>query len=120
METAALVLSLLAAVAIIVLGIRFFVVPSQATIDYGVAPDNVRALTAIKGGRDVTLGAIVLVVWAAVGREAVGWVMIPAAIAPIIDAAIVATNGGKLSHALSVHGVTAAVMIAAGLVLVLG
>jgi hypothetical protein len=119
MELVALVVSLLAAAAIVVLGIRFFTVPAQATRDYGVAPDDVSALTAIKGGRDITLGAIVFVVWATVGREAVGWVMIAAAIAPIIDATIVTTHGGKLSHALSVHGLTAAVMIAAGLVLAL-
>jgi len=36
------------------------------------------------------------------------------------DALIVLTNGGKLSHALSVHGLTAGLLIAAGLVLALG
>ena len=38
---------------------------------------------------------------------------------PIGDAVIVTTNGGTLRHALSVHAATAAVLIAAGLVLAL-
>ena len=54
MEVAALVVSLLAATAIVVLEIRLFTSPSQATRDYGVAADNVSASAAVKGGRDIT------------------------------------------------------------------
>jgi hypothetical protein len=38
---------------------------------------------------------------------------------PIGNALIVRTNKGTLAHALSVHGATALVLIAAGLILVL-
>ena len=40
-------------------------------------------------------------------------------VAPTADALIVLTNGGKLSKALGVHGLTAALLAAAGLVLAL-
>ena len=91
--------------------------PRQATLDFGIAADNLRALTEIKGVRDITSGVVLLVVWAAVGRTALGWALIAAAITPLGDATIVLTNGGKRSTALGIHGVTAAALIAAGLVL---
>jgi hypothetical protein len=40
-------------------------------------------------------------------------------ITPIADALIVRTNGGKLSTALGIHGITATLLLAAGLVLAL-
>ena len=60
---------------------------------------------------------VLLVVWAAAGRTALGWASVAVAITPIADALIVSTNGGKLSRALSVHDLTAGLLVAAGLVL---
>jgi hypothetical protein len=79
-----------------------------------------RGLTETKGARDITSGVVLLVVWASAGRTALGWVMVAAAITPIADALIVLTNGGKLSTALGIHGLTAGLLVAAGLVLGLG
>ena len=59
-------------------------------------------------------------VWASAGTKTLGWVLVAAAITPIADALIVITNGGTLSKALGVHGLTAALLVAAGLVLALG
>lgn len=120
MHVAALVIAIIAAVAIIGLGTRFILSPRQATLDYGVAPDNVRALTEIKGLRDITSGAVVLAVWAGAGTKALGWALTAAALTALGDALIVRTNGGKLSTALGIHGTTAVVLVAAGLVLALG
>ena len=120
MHLIALVVAIVACAAIIVLGTRFLLTPQRATTDFGVAPDNVRALAATKGVRDITSGAVLLVVWAAAGPQALGWALTTAAITPIGDAVIVRTNGGKLATALGIHGVTAALILAAGLVLALG
>ena len=120
MHVAALVVAIIVAVAIIGLGTRFILSPRKATLDYGVAPDNVRALTAIKGVRDITSGIVVLAVWAGAGSRALGWALTAAALTAIGDAVIVRTNGGKLSTALGIHGITALVLVAAGLVLALG
>jgi hypothetical protein len=46
--------------------------------------------------------------------------MVAAAITPTSDALIVLPNGGKLSRALGVHGFTAGLLVAAGLILALG
>jgi hypothetical protein len=119
MDLAALLVGLIASVAIIVLGTRFILQPRQATLDFGIAAGNFRGLTEIKGARDIASGVVLLVVWASAGRTALGWVLVAAAITPTADALIVLTNGGKVSKALGVHGLTAALLIAAGLVLAL-
>jgi hypothetical protein len=120
MHATALVVALVACVAIIGIGGRFLLQPRQATLAFGISADSLRGLTAIKGVRDITSGVVVLVVWAAAGPVPLGWTLIAAALTPIADAVIVLTNGGKLSAALGIHGLTAFLLVAAGLVLVLG
>ena len=117
MHLTALFVGLIACIAIIVLGARFLLQPRQATLDFGIAADNLRGLTEIKGVRDITSGVVPLVAWAAAGRTTLGWVLVAAAITPTADALIVSTNGGKLSKALGIHGLTAALLVATGLVL---
>jgi hypothetical protein len=48
MNPVALVIGLIACVAIIVLGIRFFLQPRQATLDFGIPADSLRGLTEIR------------------------------------------------------------------------
>ena len=119
MTTAALVIMFIACAGIIAVGTRFLLAPRVAMAGYGVAPDSVRALTEIKGVRDIASGVVLLVIWAAAGHAALGWAMVAAAITPTADALIVLRNGGKLTTALGVHGLTAALLVAAGLVLAL-
>jgi hypothetical protein len=120
MHLAALLAAILACAAIIAIGLRFILQPRQATLAFGVTADNLRALTEIKGVRDITSGVVLLVVWAAAGRPALGWALVAAALTPAADALIVLTNRGKLAVALGIHGLTAGLLVAAGLVLALG
>jgi uncharacterized protein DUF4267 len=120
MHLSALIVAFLGCAGIIVIGARFLLTPRRATTDFGIAADDVRALTAIKGVRDITSGVVLLVVWAAAGSTALGWALLAAALTPIADAVIVTTRGGKPATALGIHGVTAALLVAAGLVLALG
>jgi hypothetical protein len=120
MHLTALLVALLACLAIFAIGARFLLAPRQAMLGFGVAPDRLRALTEIKGIRDITSGAVLLVVWAAAGQTALGWALLAAALTPTADAFVVLTNGGKPATALGVHGVTAALLVAAGLILALG
>ncbi|MGW2055176.1 DUF4267 domain-containing protein [Streptomyces sp. NPDC001840] len=120
MQLAALLVALIVCLAVIAIGSRFLLAPRPATLAFGVTADNLRALTEIKGVRDIASGAVLLVVWAAAGRTALGWALIAAALTPAADALIVLTNGGKLSTALGIHGITAGLLVAAGLVLALG
>jgi hypothetical protein len=117
MVIAALVVAVIGCLFILFIGGRFLVAPAVATAGFGVAEDRRRAFTSIKGVRDITSGIVPLVVLLVGGQHVFGWALVAAAITPIGDAVIVVTNGGTLRQALSVHGATAAVLIAAGLVL---
>ncbi len=104
MHLAAVLVALIGCVAAIAIGSRFLLAPRQATLACGVGAGDLRALTEIKGVRDITSGAVPLVVWAAAGRTALGWALIATALTPTADATIVLTNGGKLSTALDIPG----------------
>jgi hypothetical protein len=117
MTIAALVVAIAGCAFILFIGARFLLAPKVAIAAFGVPDDRPRALTSIKGVRDITSGIVPLVVLAVAGSNAFGWALLAAAITPIGDAIIVATNGGRLRHALSVHGATALVLIVVGLFL---
>jgi Domain of unknown function (DUF4267) len=119
MTIAALVVAILGCVFILFIGARFLLAPRVALAGFGVTEDRLRALTSIKGVRDITSGIVPLVVLAVAGPHVMGWALLAAAITPIGDAIIVTTNGGTLRHALSIHGATALVLIIAGLILAL-
>jgi len=119
MVIAALLVAVLGCMSIVFIGARFLLAPRVAMAGFGVPEDSLRSLTAIKGVRDIASGVVPLVVLAVAGTHALGWTLVAAAITPIADALIVVANGGALRHALSVHGATAAVLVAVGLVLAL-
>lgn len=119
MTIAALVVAILGCLFILFIGARFLLAPRIALAGFGVAEDRLRALTSIKGVRDITSGIVPLVVLAVGGSHVFGWALVAAAITPIGDAIIVTTNGGTLRQALSIHGATALVLVIAGLILAL-
>jgi hypothetical protein len=119
MTIAALTVALLGCAFILFIGGRFLLAPRVAMAGYGVPEDSLRALTSIKGVRDITSGVVPLVALAAGGVHVFGWAMLAAAITPIADAVIVRTNGGTLRQALSIHAATAALLVAVGLILAL-
>jgi hypothetical protein len=119
MTLAALVVAIAGCLFILFIGGRFLLAPKIALAGFGVAEDRIRALTSIKGVRDITSGIVPLVVLLVAGPHVFGWVLLAAAITPIGDAIIVVTNGGSLRQALTVHGATAVLLIAAGLILAL-
>ncbi|GAA2062608.1 hypothetical protein GCM10009722_24220 [Williamsia deligens] len=101
------------------IGARFLLAPRVALAGFGVSGDRPRALTSIKGVRDISSGIVPLVVLAVGGTHVFGWALVAAAITPIGDAVVVGTNGGSARQALSVHGATALTLLAAGLLLAL-
>ena len=116
---AALAVAVLGCASILFIGARFLLAPRAAMAGFGVPQDSLRALTGIKGVRDITSGIVPLVVLAVAGPHAFGWALLAASITPIGDAVIVVRNGGTLRQALSVHAATAAVLVVAELVLAL-
>ena len=113
----ALVVAILGCAFILFIGARFLLAPKVALAGFGVPADRPRALTNIKGVRDITSGIVPLVALLVAGPDVFGWVLVAAAITPIGDAIIVATNGGTLRHTLTVHASTALVLVVVGILL---
>ena len=73
MSLAALVVAIAGCAFILFIGARFLLAPRVALAGFGVPEGRPRALTGIKGVRDITSGIVPLVVLAAAGPHAFGW-----------------------------------------------
>ncbi len=111
-------LTILLALGIIAIGIRFILAPQASSAGYGVPFDGGgRAYLAAKGLRDVTYGVLGLVLLVVGGAHLVGWFIAIAAIVPLGDTLIVLRHGGTRTVAFGVHFATAMAMLAASALL---
>jgi hypothetical protein len=112
----------LIAVAIIVIGCFYLVSPERISGTFGLKPPasdaDTRAWLRPKGIRDVAAGLIVLTMMLTADGRSVGVVLLVFAIIPLGDMSIILGSGGSKSKAFSIHGVTCAVMLVVGLLLI--
>jgi hypothetical protein len=117
-----LVLAALLAVGIIVVGCFYLLSPERISGTFGLKPPasdtDTRAWLRPKGIRDVAAGLIVLAMMLTADRRSVGIVLLVEAIIPFGDMSIILGSGGSKSRAFSIHGVTCAVMLVVGLLLI--
>jgi hypothetical protein len=117
-----LAVAALIALAIIVFGSFYLVSPQRISGSFGLkppAPDaDTRAWLRLKGIRDVASGLVVLTIMLTADRRLAGTALLVFAIVPFGDMSIILASGGSKSRALSIHGVTCAVMLVAGLLLI--
>jgi hypothetical protein len=116
-------LTLLLAVGILFVGIRFLVIPAKGAADFGISLADVHdvAFGRIKGIRDIFSGLVLLpLLWMRM-RYAAGWVFTTAIVVPITDGMIILANngGGDVSHLL-IHWGTAFVMMITSVLLFKG
>src|ERR1700677_2779929 len=115
-------LAALMAVAIIVIGCFYLVSPHRMTGSFGLkppAPDaDTRAWLRLKGIRDAACGLLVLIMMLTADRRSLGIVLLVLAIIPLGDMSIILGSGGSKSKALSIHGLTCAVILVVGLLLI--
>jgi hypothetical protein len=115
-------LAALMAVAIIVIGCLYLVSPERMTGSFGLKPPasdaDTRAWLRPKGIRDVVAGLVVLTMMLTADGQSVGIALLVEAIIPLGDMSIILGSGGSKSRALSIHGVTCAVMLVVGLLLI--
>jgi Domain of unknown function (DUF4267) len=112
----------LIAVAVTVIGCSYLVSPERISGSFGLkppAPDaDTRAWLRLKGIRDVGCGLAVLILMLTADRRSLGIVLLAFAIIPLGDMSIVLGSGGSKSKAFSIHGLTCAVMLVVGLLLI--
>ena len=117
-----LILAAPVAMGIMVIGCFYLVSPERISGTFGLkppAPDaDTRAWLRLKGIRDVACGLVVLIMMLTADRRLVGVVLLVEAIIPLGDMSIILGSGGSKSRAFTVHGVTCAVMLVVGLLLV--
>ena len=115
-------LAALMAAAIIVIGCFYLVSPERMTGSFGLKPPasdaDTRAWLRPKGIRDVVSGLVVLTMMLTTDTRSVGIALLVEAIVPLGDMSIVLGSGGSKSKAFSIHGVTCAVMLVVGLLLI--
>nr|WP_314546024.1 DUF4267 domain-containing protein [uncultured Massilia sp.] len=123
MVTFAMGMAVLLAVAIMVIGTQYIVAPRAATRGFGLPLPDPGAHTdwwlRLKGVRDIAAGAVVLTLMASSGPKAMGLALLALALIPIGDMGLVLGGKGSVRLALGMHAVTAIVMVATGVGLLL-
>jgi Domain of unknown function (DUF4267) len=90
---------------------RALLAPASAAVGFGVpAGPHARPYMAIKGGRDLGLGLVILVLAATARAHPLGWTILAAAVIPVTDGVVVLRSGGPRAVAYGIHWVTAAIM----------
>ena len=124
MHLLALAIALLVALGIIAIGVLYLSRPRDMARSFGLPPPeegaNITWWLRLKGVRDIASGLVVLafMVWGA--PRAVGIVLLVEALIPVGDMSLILAAKGSRPTAFGVHGVTAALMILAGIILVSG
>jgi Domain of unknown function (DUF4267) len=118
----ALSLAALVAVGVVTIGCFYLVSPQRILGQFGLkppAPDaDTRAWLRLKGLRDLACGLLVLTMMLTTDRRSVGIALLVLAIIPFGDMSIILGSGGSKSKAFSIHGVTCAVLLVVGLLLI--
>ena len=115
-------LAALVAVGIIVIGCFYLLSPERISGTFGLKPPasdaDTRAWLRPKGIRDIASGLILLTMMLTADWRLVGMVLLVFATIPFGDMSIVLGSGGRKATAFCVHGLTCAVMVVAGLLLI--
>jgi hypothetical protein len=115
-------LAVLVAAGIIVIGCFYLVSPERISGSFGLKPPasdaDTRAWLRLKGIRDFAAGLLVLALMLAADRRSLGIALLALAVIPFGDMSNILVSGGRKATAFSVHGVTCAVMLVAGILLI--
>lgn len=117
-----LTVAALIAAGIIAIGGFYVVSPERIAGSFGLKPPasdaDTRAWLRLKGIRDIAAGLALLTLMLTTDGRTDGIVLLVFAVIPFGDMTNIVVSGGRKATAYSVHGVTCAVMVAAGLLLI--
>jgi len=116
--------ALLAAIGIIGIGVMYLLQPRVMTHNFGLPlPEegqNVAWWLRLKGSRDIVSGLVVLALMIWGNSFLLGIVLLIEAFIPTGDMSLILAAKGSTKTALGVHGLTAALMIAGAVPLLMG
>jgi hypothetical protein len=117
-------IALLASLGIIAIGVMYLTNPRAAVRSFGLplpeAGPHMDWWLRLKGVRDVVAGLVVLAMMIWAGPRIVGLVLLIQSFIAVGDMSIILTARGSVRAALTVHGLTAALMIIAAIPLLFG
>ena len=120
-DTLPLALAALVSVGIIIIGAFYIAAPQRISTGFGLKPPasdpNTQAWLRLKGIRDIASGLAVLTLMLAADHRTVGLIVLVFALIPFGDMSNILASGGHKATAFSVHGVTCAVMLVIGILL---
>lgn len=122
MQYIGIALVILTALGISYVGVSYLLAPAATARGFGLPthPDGKDlAWLNLKGIRDVVSGLVLLPTLALGELHITGWLMLIAAITPLGDMLTILRYQGKKAIAFGVHGATAAVVLIAGILLLL-
>ena len=111
------------ALTIVLIGAQFFVAPYAAAEGFGVAvvPDSRwDAYLLAKAIRDIGAGIFTALLILNRSTQLLGFFLLAVTMVPLTDALIVLKHGGTKATAFGIHGVTAAIILIASGLLLLG
>jgi Domain of unknown function (DUF4267) len=115
-------LAALVALGCIFIGCFYLLSPERMTRSFGLKPPasdaDTRAWLRLKGIRDAGCGLVLLMMMLTTDTRSLGIALLALAIIPFGDMSIILGSAGSKSKAFSIHGVTCAVMLVVGLLLI--
>ena len=116
--------ALLAAIGIIGIGVMYLLQPRAMTYNFGLPlPEEGRNIVwwlRLKGSRDIVSGLVFLALMVWGSPYLLGIVLLIEAIIPAGDMSLILAAKGSTKSAFGVHGLTAALMIAGAIPLLMG
>ena len=106
---------------ILYIGLSYVLAPNSMAPGFGLPAwpqGESSAFMTLKGVRDISSGVVLLALLLTRQRFALGIAMLAVAVTPVGDMLTVLNNHGSVTTALSVHGLTAALVAATGVLLV--
>lgn len=106
---------------ILYIGLGYVLAPNSMAPGFGLPAwpqGESSAFMTLKGVRDISSGVVLLALLLTRQRFALGIAMLAVAVTPVGDMLTVLNNHGSVTAALSVHGLTAALVAATGVLLV--
>ncbi|MFC4058991.1 DUF4267 domain-containing protein [Planomonospora corallina] len=105
---------------VLYLGVSFVLTPETSAPGFGLpdwpSGDGGGFLT-VKGIREIAMGLVIGVLLVTGHRRALGWVLLMEAVAPLGDMITVLAHRGSTAAAFGVHGLTSALIVATGLLI---
>ncbi|MDL4776655.1 DUF4267 domain-containing protein [Actinomadura xylanilytica] len=102
------------------LGVSFILTPETSAPGFGLpswpAGDGGGFLI-VKGSREIAMGLAMGILLVSGHRRALGWVLLMTAVAPFGDMITVLAHHGSVAAAFGIHGLTSALIVAAGLLI---